>query len=378
MNSVEERLDKLETRVARYRNFNILLCLLLMAMITLASTEGISPLRIGSILAPRATPKADFEIPDAPTEGMPAMRHPDAQRSGKATTQTQEPIRTTGLQIVNNAGQAVVELWPSTVGNGLIFVNSAEGRELAYIGSSASNGNGVLLINSTEEKNLIVLGSDSETGDGYINIKNGNEERLIGLYTTERDGYMRIDKTGNENLAYLGANILGHGYLSLRNASEKRLVTLYADEAAGNLWLSNNGDQDIAYLGGGDEGRGVLKLNSETGTELVSAGSNTNDNGLIRVSNRYGTLGVWIVGTNENGYVGIQDSRERLLADMTATSDGNGIIRTLSPQGITTWSSDTAQSNAGSTLGLKGDMDNDGDVDGDDFLIFSENFGKRQ
>ena len=376
--TTEERLNKLETRVARYRNFNILLCLLLTAMIAVASTEGISPLRIGSIPAPRATPKADFEIPDAPTEGMPATRHPDAQRSGKATAQTQGPIRTSRLQIVNSAGQVVIDLTPSTVGGGLIFFNSAEGRELVYIGSSASNGDGRLLVNSTEEKNLITLGSDSETGDGFINIRNRNEERLTGLYTTERDGYIRIDKTGNENLAYLGANTRGNGLLSLSNASGKDLVSMYADETAGNLELSNNGDQEIAYLGWAGEGRGVLQLNSETGTELITAGSNTNDNGLIRVSNRYGTLGVWIVGTNENGYVAIQDSRERLLADMTARSDGNGLVRTLSPQGITTWSSDTAQSTAGSTSGLSGDLDNDGDVDGDDFLIFSENFGKGQ
>ena len=285
--TTEERLNKLETHVARYRNFNILLCLLLMAMIAVASTEGISPLRIGSIPAPRATPQADFEIPAAPTEGMPATRHPGAQRSGKATAQTQGPIRTTGLQIVNNDGQAVVELWPSTVGGGLIFVNSAEGRNLAYIGSSASNGDGRLHINSTEERNLITLGSGSETGDGFINIRNRNEERLTGLYTTERNGYIRIDKPGNENLAYLGASTRGNGRLSLRNASGKRLVTMQADETAGNLWLSNKDDQDIAYLGWQGEGRGVLRLKSETGTELVTVGSNTNDNGLIRVREMY-------------------------------------------------------------------------------------------
>lgn len=350
--TTEERLNKLETRVARYRNFNILLCLLLMAVIAVASTEGISPLRIGSIPAPRATPKADFEIPDAPTEGMPATRHPDAQRSGKATAQTQGPIRTSRLQIVNSAGQVVIDLAPSTVGGGGIWIDSPEGR------------------------NLIALGSDSETGDGLINIKNKNSVHLISIYADETPG-IHIDNE-NENLAYIGAGTRGNGHLVLSNASGKDLVTMYADETAGNLELSNNGDQEIAYLGWTGEGRGVLQLNSETGTELVTAGSNTNDNGLIRVSNRYGTLGVWIVGANENGYVAIQDSRERLLADMTATSDGNGFIRTLSPQGITTWSSDTAQSNAGSTSGLSGDLDNDGDVDGDDFLIFSENFGKGQ
>ena len=376
MNSVEERLDKLETRVVCYRNFNILLCLLLMAMITLASTEGISPLRIGSILAPRATPKADFEIPDASTEGTPAMRHPDAQRSGKTAAQTQGPIRTSRLQIVNSAGQVVIDLTPSTVGGGLIFVNSAEGRELAYIGSSASSGNGRLLINSTEKKNLIFLGSDSETGDGLINIRNRNEERLISIFADETPG-IHINNE-NENLAYIGANTRGNGLFTLSNASGKDLVAIYTDETAGNLELSNSGDQGIAYLGGwSGEGRGVLQLKSETGTPLVTAGSYTNDNGLIGVLNRYGG-GVLIFGANENGSVGIVDNRERLLVEMDATTSGDGLVRTLSPQGITTWSSDTAQSNAGSTSGLKGDMDNDGDVDGDDFLIFSENFGKRQ
>ena len=376
MNSVEERLGKLETRVARYRNFNILLCFLLLAMISVASTEGISPLRIGSFLAPIPKPKADFEIPNAPTEDTPATRHPAAQRSGKATAQTQGPIRTSGLQIVNSTGQAVVELWPSTVGGGLIFVNSPEGRQLVYIGSSASSGNGHVLINTTEENNLIALGSGVESGDGLIGIKNKNGVRLISLDADETPTIF-IDNE-SENLAYLGASTLGTGLLSLSNASGKGLVSMYADETAGNVDLYNNNDQQIAYLGWTGEGRGVLRLKSETGTELITAGSNTNDNGLIRVSNRYGTLGAWIVGANENGYIGIQDNRERLLADMTATLDGNGIVRTLSPQGITTWSSNSAQSNAGSTTSLRGDLDNDGDVDGDDFLIFSENFGKGQ
>lgn len=375
MNSVEERLGKLETRVARYRNFNILLCFLLLAMISVASTEGIAPLRIGSFLAPIPKPTADFEIPNAPTEATAVARHPDAQRSGKAAAQTQGPIRTSGLQIVNSAGQAVIELWPSTVG-GVIRINSPEGRQLVYIGTSASTGNGLVFINTPEENNLIALGSDVESGDGLINIKNKNGVRLISLGADETPAIFINNES--ENLAYLGANTRGHGLLSLRNASGKRMASMYADETAGNVNLYNDNDQQIAYLGWSGEGRGVLRLKSETGTELITAGSNTNDNGLIRVSNRYGTLGAWIVGTNENGYIGIQNNQGRRLADMTATSDGNGIVRTLSPQGITTWSSNSAQSNAGSTTSLRGDLDNDGDVDGDDFLIFSENFGKGQ
>ncbi len=376
MNPIEERLNQLEMRVTRYRNFNILLCLLLVSVVTVAATDGISPFQAKSAHDPIAMPKGNVGVPDLPDKNI---MYPEINRAGKMVAQTQGVIRTRGLQIVNSDGQAVVELWPSTNGNGLIFVNSAEDKNLVYIGSSTTSGNGLVHINSTEEKNLIALGSGFETGQGTgygrILIKNRNEEALIGLVVAERSGWITINKTGNENLAFLGES-LSNGLLSLSNKSGKSLVSMYADETAGNLWLSNNNDKTIAYLGWEGEGRGVLRLKSETGTELITAGSNTADNGLIRVSNSYGTLGVGIVGANEHGHIVIKNTQDRTLAEMTATVGGNGLVRTLSPQSITTWSSDAVQVNTGSSL--RGDMDNDGDIDGDDFLIFSENFGKKR
>ena len=373
MNPLEERLNQLEMRVTRYRNFNILLCLLLVAIVTVAATDGISPFQAKSVPDPIPMPKGNVGVPDLPDE---RIMYPDADRARKVTAQTQGPIRTRGLQIVNSAGQAVVELWPSTDGDGLIFLNSAEDKNLVYIGPSAQTGNGLVLINSTEEKNLINLGSGRETAHGGIWIKNKNEERLLSLYADETPA-ISINKTGNENLAYLGANTLGDGLLSLKNKSGKGLVSMYAGETAGNLWLSNNNDKTIAYLGTDVGGEGILEINSKTGTELITLGSNQSDDGLIRVSNRYGTLGVGIIGAEEHGEVLILNAQDRLLAELGATAGGNGLVRTLSPQGITTWSSNAVQVNTGSTTSLKGDMDNDGDIDGDDFLIFSENFGKR-
>ena len=377
MNPLEQRLNRLETRVTRYRNFNVLLCLLLVTVVTVAAREGVSPFQPKSVNDPIAMPGTNMGVPNSPARGVPDVMYPEVQAAGKLAAQTQGVIRATGLQIVNSDGQAVVELWPSTAGGGLIFVNSAEDKNLVYIGSSASNGNGLVHINSKAETNLIGLGSNPETNDGYVYIRNRNEEPLIEMNTDERSGWMRIDKTGNENLAYLGANTSGHGLLSLSNKSGKGLVAMFADETAGNLQLRNNGDKMIAYLGWSSEGQGVLKINSKTGTELITAGSNVENDGLLRVSNRYGTLGFFVVSSDVNGYVGIQDNQERLLADLTATAGGGGLVRTLSRQGITTWSSASFQGTTGSTL-LRGDMDDDGDIDGDDFLIFSENFGKKE
>ncbi len=172
MNPLEERLNRLETRVTRYRNFNVLLCLLLVTVVTVAAREGVSPFQAKSNPESIPMPEGDVRIPDLPDRGIDAVMYPQVRSAGKMAAQTQGVIRATGLEIVNSDGQAVVELGPSTAGGGLIFVNSAEDKNLVYIGSSVSNGNGLIHVNSTNEKNLVALGSDSETGDGQIAIRN--------------------------------------------------------------------------------------------------------------------------------------------------------------------------------------------------------------
>ena len=370
MNPLEERLNQLEMRVTRYRNFNILLCLLLVSVVTVAATDGISPFQAKSIPDPIPMPEGNVGVPD-----LPAVMYPDTDRAGKVASQVQGVIRTRGLQIVNSNGQAVVELWPSTVGGGLIFVNSAEDKNLVYIGSSASGGHGLVHINSKEEKNLISMGG---LEDGGIWISNRNEVTSIGLRAVvgisgKGTGEISINNIEN-NLVGQGMNIHGSG-LRIHNESGAKMAVIYAGETSGGLGLWNNNRKEIARLDAYSAGDGFLKINSKTGTELITLGSNTNDDGLIRISNRYGTLGVGIIGAEEHGEVLILNAQDRLLAEMTATAGGNGLVRTLSPEGITTWSSNSVQVNTGSSL--RGDMDNDGDIDGDDFLIFSENFGKR-
>ena len=226
MNSLEERLNQLETRVTRYRNFNILLCLLLVAVVTVAATDSISPFQAKSIPEPIAMPKGNVGIPDLPDE---RIMYPDAGRAGKVATQTYDVIRTRRLEIVNDAGQVVVEMFGSSTIGGHIFVNSPEGERTVSLISSLIHIKGVIFVDSYPQdgnKNLVYIGSNYETGDGLISIRNRNEERLIGLSATESSGWLRIDKTGNENLAYMGASTLGNGLLSLSNSTGKDMVSM--------------------------------------------------------------------------------------------------------------------------------------------------------
>ncbi|MCY3766893.1 MAG: hypothetical protein OXH06_15845 [Gemmatimonadetes bacterium] len=199
MNPLEERLNRLESRVTRYRNFNVLLCLLLVAVVTVAARDGVSQFQAKSNPGSDPFPDGDVPIPEILGSGVDAVMQREVRSAGKVAAQTYDVIRTGRLDIVNNAGQTVVTLAPSTVGDGLVFVKSQQGKNLVYLGPSATSGDGLALINSSEEKNLVALGSDSETGDGFIDIRNRNEERLINLNTSEKNGWIRINKTGNEN-----------------------------------------------------------------------------------------------------------------------------------------------------------------------------------
>jgi hypothetical protein len=57
---------------------------------------------------------------------------------------------------------------------------------------------------------------------------------------------------------------------------------------------------------------------------------------------------------------------------------GNGQIDVKTSTGISIWASDNlpAISVSGDPSGLLGDLDNDGDVDFADFLVFAQNFGR--
>ena len=81
MNPLEERLNRLEMRITRYRNFNILLCLLLVTIVSVAATDGISPLQTKSVPDPIAMPKGNVGVPDLPDE---RIMYPDCRQSRKS------------------------------------------------------------------------------------------------------------------------------------------------------------------------------------------------------------------------------------------------------------------------------------------------------
>ena len=119
--------------------------------------------------------------------------------------------------------------------------------------------------------------------------------------------------------------------------------------------------------------------------------------GLTIVGNRNGDA-VGVLGANENGHglMGFMNASQRVVVGLGADSTGvgvlsieggrfrafvdqnaSGVAETRGQNGNLRWSSETTDDGDGGTsTGLIGDFDGDGDVDFNDFVTFAGNFGR--
>ena len=309
MNSVEARLNQLETRVTRYRNFNILLCLLLVAVVTVAQADLTDVIRVKRLEIVNDLGETAVELTSVANDGALFVNskkgehriYAGSSRNGKygfirLHNETGIPMlsfvagETNGyLSVQNDKGKQVVQLTSDENGDGRIWVNSSEGKSRFFAGSSTS-GSLINLYNKNEEP-VIVLGTSGTTGhlsiDEITTIKSkmiltdelftkkleivNNEEKTVVELTSDDsgNGLVFINSKDGKNLAGLGSNKLGNGLLNLSNKSGKQLVTIFASDA-GNLVLSDTDDNLIVNLGSNPDGNGRLELVNNSGKRLVS------------------------------------------------------------------------------------------------------------
>ena len=118
---------------------------------------------------------------------------------------------------------------------------------------------------------------------------------------------------------------------------------------------------------------GVLVTNRE-GVLTSVLGVDENGHGIMGILNASGRpIAAMAADEAGNGVLGIEGGRFRAYIDST----GNGVAETRGQNQILRWSSEITPTGGGGTpSGLIGDLDQDGDVDFADFLIFTSNFGK--
>ncbi len=298
----------------------------------------------------------------------------EAPRSSKQAQQVVDVLTTRELQIVNDAGALVAIIGSDRGGDGALFVRRADAEPLVSVGADQV-GDGIVVITGTSES-FATLGSD---GMGVIrgSESSGNAAFLFlddegnGLVTTlstsgtlaalgNVDDFVGVIVAGGFELgqpesirgwAGLGVGDAGNGVVSAASASGS-LATLGVDEAGDAAVLVNNRNGDLASVLGVDEkGHGVLGILNASGRDIAAMAADASGNGTL----------------------GIDGGKFRAFVD----ASGNGVAETRGRTQNLLWSSESDFRGGGTSSGLMGDFDNDGDVDFADFLTFAANFGKR-
>ena len=130
----------------------------------------------------------------------------------------------------------------------------------------------------------------------------------------------------------------------------------------------------IVGLGIDEAGDAAVLLTNREGVLASVLGVDENGHGVMGILNASGRpIAAMAADAAGNGVLGIEDGKFFAHLDTL----GNGVAETRGQNQTLRWSSETPSGGGGGTpSGLIGDLDQDGDVDFNDFLIFTANFGK--
>ncbi len=309
-----------------------------------------------------------------------------------------QTLQTRTLQIVNAAGGIVAIIGSDPAGDGILLVGNTAGAAVAAI-SVDQAGNGDI---SVIENNASVAGMGvDQAGNGLVASSNASGSSFVAL-SSDQAGNAGILVSGNSEsdagAVILGLDETGNGLVSTISTSGS-LALLGADDT-GNAGMiigtASESGTGVVVLGVDDVGNGSVSAVSASGS-IVDLGIDEAGDAAVLLTNREGVL-TSVLGVDENGHgvMGILNASGRPIAAMAADeagngvlgieggkfrayidSTGNGVAETRGQNQILRWSSEIRPTGDGGTpSGLIGDLDQDGDVDFNDFLIFTSNFGR--
>ena len=256
------------------------------------------------------------------------------------------------LQIVNASGGVVAIIGSDTAGDGVLLVGNAAGAAVAAI-SVDQAGNGDI---SVIENNAPVAGMGiDQAGNGLVASSNASGSSFVVLSSDQAGNAGLIVGSGSESSAgavILGVDQAGNGAMNAVSASGS-IVGLGVDAAGDAAVLVTNREGVLASVLGVDEnGHGVMGILNASGRPIAAMAADDAGNGVL----------------------GIEGGKFRAHVDAA----GNGVAETRGQNQTLRWSSEAPSGGGGggTPSGLIGDLDQDGDVDFSDFLIFTANFGK--
>ena len=264
-------------------------------------------------------------------------------------------VQATEFQIVNDRGRVVAAIGASDTGDGTVVLWNREGTVIAVF-TADLRGNGALAIANSLERPTVTMGADeSDQANGWLSVGSASQASIQSLVL--ESGVVAIGIVNSKGIvtSLLGSSETGNGVSKLLNSS-------------GNVTVD---------AGATEDGNGELNIFDASGGIAAAVGYVKSENvhgGVLGVFNADG-LPVASMYSDERAHGALTFDGGKFAAYVD--DNGNGVAETRDESGLLRWSSEMEPGGSGGTSsGLMGDFDGDGDVDFTDFLTFAGNFGK--
>lgn len=287
---------------------------------SLNANHGATPgdVRFGDLSLARP----DLPLPEAATGGLSKM-------APELIIDAGDTLRVGTLHIVNAGGAVVAEIGSDASGDGSFAIRNRNGAVVSVVGVD-ENGHGTLGVLNAAGRVTAAMGADpSEQANGWVDARSATGSASAFFFDNAGDGAIAVFNTNNNAVSGFG--------------------------------IDNNGAR-------------ALRIANAEGGLIAAVGANGNGHGLVGFLNTSGRV-VAGMGADSTGVggLGIEGGRFRAFVDAT----GSGVAETRGNNGEVRWSSEApAIGDTGTSTGLIGDFDGDGDVDFNDFLTFARSFGR--
>lgn len=248
MNTIEIRLQKLETSNRRYKSIILLL---------LAAFTTVFMAFRNNKTAPDVIQAKRFEVVDEYGNILVNM----SQDDGKGVIKT-----------YNKSGKKLVNITYTTKNEGFVGIEDGNGQEMMRFSSANEGGGGYISIYNPSGKRTLTLCNDNSGGNIYVGNSNGDTRATIQC-NSSAGGFLGLYNSSGYTAVKLTQTSSGNGDLYINNYNGDERVRLSVSSSAGNFQIKNNNKTMIVELGGTAGENGTINTYNTSGTFVQGIGS---------------------------------------------------------------------------------------------------------
>ena len=248
MNTIEIRLQKLETSNRRYKSI-ILLMLAAFATVFMAFRNNKT--------APDLIQAKRFEVVDDFGNVLVNL----SQDEGKGIIKT-----------YNKDGKKLVNITYTTNQEGYLALEDGKGQETMRLSSSNDGGGGYIGVFNPSGKRTLTLCNDNSGGNIYVSNSNGDTRATVQC-NSSAGGFLGLYNSSGYTAVKLTQTSSGNGDLYINNYNGDERVRLSVSSSAGNFQIKNNSKNMIVELGGTNGENGTINTYNSIGSFVQGIGS---------------------------------------------------------------------------------------------------------